>query len=304
MPIRSDDERPSASGKVARQLLAAQQSRPHRIVEVVVDVGDDVGDARDLSLDGRGAMLRRRADRQAALALRVPRDAVAHFPREVQALPIVFEHIDDAQALFVVVEPAGHERAENALAGVAERRVAEVVPERDRFGQLFVQAQHLGDGARDLRDLERVRETRAVVIAGRRKKDLRLVLQPAKRLGVDDAIAVALKRGADGIFRFGPQPALAVGALGRGRRENLALAPLQAPRGWSCVGGIMSNTSESCAAQTIAPRKLDAVRKRADAKRLRRASGRGRRNVVAGAEIDAFPDALRRSRSTGTCSRE
>ena len=144
----------------------------------------------------------RRADRQAVLALRVARDAVAHFPGEIQPLPAVLEHVDDAQALLVVAEPAGHEPVDHALAGVAERRMAEIVAERDRLGQLLVQAQHLGDAARDLRDLERVRQPRAVVIAGRREEHLRLVLEPPERLRVDDAIAVALEHRPDRIVRL------------------------------------------------------------------------------------------------------
>ncbi len=110
------------------------------------------------------------------------RDAVAHFPGEIQSLPSVLEHVHDPQALFVVTEPAGHEPVDDALTGVAERRMAEIVTERDGLGELFVQPQHFRDAARDLRDLQRVGETRAVVIAGRRKKHLRLVLEPAKRL--------------------------------------------------------------------------------------------------------------------------
>ena len=158
------------------------------------------------------------------LPFRVLGDAVAHFPGEVQAAAVVLEHVDDAQALLVVVEAAGHQRVDDALAGVAERRVAEIVAERDRFGELLVQAQDLRDRARDLRHLERVRQARAVVIAGRREEHLRLVLQPAERLAVDDAIAIALKRRPDVVFRLRPQPAARVGALGRLRREDLALA--------------------------------------------------------------------------------
>ena len=63
---------------------------------------------------------------------------------------VVLEHVDDAQALFVVIEAAGNQLVEDPLAGMAERRVAEVVAERDRFGELFVEPQHLGDAARDL----------------------------------------------------------------------------------------------------------------------------------------------------------
>ena len=143
------------------------------------------------------------ADRRARLPFRVLRDAVAHFPRQVQPAAVVLEHVDDAQALLVVVEAAGHQRVDDALAGVAERRVPEIVAERDRLGQLLVQPQHLGDRARDLRHLERVREPRAVVIAGRREEHLRLVLQPAERLAVDDAVAIALERRADVVFRLG-----------------------------------------------------------------------------------------------------
>src|SRR5262249_28393413 len=152
---------------------------------VVVDVGDDVGDPRDLALDRACAVLRRSADRQAVLALRMPRDAVAHFPREVQSLTAVLEDVDDAQALFVVTESAGYELVDHALAGVPERRMAEIVPERNGFGQLLVQPQYLRDASRDLRHLERVRQPGAVVVAGGREEDLRLVLQPAERFRMD-----------------------------------------------------------------------------------------------------------------------
>ena len=122
------------------------------------------------------------------------RPASRVFPFECRAMPsrtsqvrfsplaVLLEHVDDPQALLVVVEPAGHERVEHPLAGVAERRVAEIVAERDRLGQLLVQAQHLGDGPRDLRHLERVGQPRPVVVAARREEDLRLVLQPPERL--------------------------------------------------------------------------------------------------------------------------
>ena len=163
-------------------------------------------------------------DRRAGLPFRVLRDPVAHLPGQVQPAAVVFEHVDDAQALLVVVEAARHQRVDDALAGVPERRVAEIVAERDRFGQLFVQPQHLGDRPRDLRDLERVRQPGPVVIAGRREEHLRLVLQPPERLAVDDAIAIALERRPDVVFRLGPQPPARVGALRRLRRQDLALA--------------------------------------------------------------------------------
>src|SRR5258706_5744445 len=110
---------------------------------------------------------------------------------------------------------------------MAERCVAQVVTERDGFGQLLVQPQHFGDRARNLRDLERMREPRPVVIAGRREKHLRLVLQPPKRLAVDDSIAVALKRRPDVVFTLRAEASLRPGALGGLRRENVLLAGLE-----------------------------------------------------------------------------
>ena len=174
-----------------------------------------------------GAVFGWRTHRHSVLALRVSRDPVAHLPREVQSLAIVLEDIDDPQALLVVIESAGHECVEHALPRVTEGRVAQIVSESDGLGQFLVQAQDLGDRARDLRHFERMREPRPIVIAGRRKKHLRLVFQAPERLGVDDAIAIALKGRADRILVFLPQSSLAFGALRCLRRQDLALAGLE-----------------------------------------------------------------------------
>ena len=155
------------------------------------------------------------------------RDAVPHFPRKVQPLTIVFEHVDDTKALLIVIEPAGDQIVEDALAGMTERRVPEIVPERDRLGQLLVQLQHLRDRSRYLRDLERVGQPRAVVVAGGREEHLRLVLEPAKRLGVHDAIAVALERRPHIVFGLFAQAPARVGALRGLRRKNLTFTGLE-----------------------------------------------------------------------------
>ena len=76
-----------------------------------------------------------------------------------------------------------------------ERRVADVVAQRDRLGERLVERQRRGQGARDLRHLEGVRQAGDVVVALGVEEDLRLVLQAAERLGVDDPVAVPLERG-------------------------------------------------------------------------------------------------------------
>ena len=80
-------------------------------------------------------------------------DAVAHLVREVQAPPVALEMVDDAQRVLVVAEAPAEARAQRAverrLAGVPEGRMAEVVAEPDRLGQVLVQTQGARDGARD-----------------------------------------------------------------------------------------------------------------------------------------------------------
>jgi hypothetical protein len=76
-------------------------------------------------------------------------DAVANFPRQIEPHAVVLEDVDDAKALLVVIEPAWHELVDDALTGVAERRVPQVVPEGDRLSQLSFNLV-LGDAARDL----------------------------------------------------------------------------------------------------------------------------------------------------------
>ncbi len=76
---------------------------------------------------------------------------------------------------------------------MAERSVADVVGQRERFGQVLVEAERAGDHARDLRDFEAVGQSDAVMIAVGSDEYLRLVAQPAEGDRMDDAVAVALE---------------------------------------------------------------------------------------------------------------
>src|SRR4029077_5625931 len=78
---------------------------------------------------------------------------------------------------------------ERLLPRMPERRVAGVVPEADRLGEILGEAQRPRDDTRDGGRLERVRHSRAVVIAFRIDEDLRLPLQPAERLRGDEPVA-------------------------------------------------------------------------------------------------------------------
>ena len=114
--------------------------------------------------------------------------------------------------LGVVVEAAErlHRGVQRLLAGMAERRVAEIVGERHRLAEILVEPQRAADGAGDLRHLQRMGQPRAVVIALVIDEDLRLVLQPPERRRMDDAVAVALERAAGGPLRLSEQAAAAL----------------------------------------------------------------------------------------------
>ena len=83
---------------------------------------------------------------------------------------------------------------EHRFADVTERRMAEVVAQADRLGEVLVEFERAGDRARDPAGLKRVRQPGAEVVALGRDEDLRLVLEAAERLAVDDPVAVALER--------------------------------------------------------------------------------------------------------------
>ena len=110
----------------------------------------------------------------------------------------------------MIVTAAGAETAvERALARVAERRVTEIMGQRERLGEVLVKPQRPRQRSRDLGDLKSMGKPGAEMIALVKDEDLSLVRQPAKRGRVDDAIAVAAKGIAGRTRRLGIEPAAA-----------------------------------------------------------------------------------------------
>jgi hypothetical protein len=161
------------------QLLRLEDPEADRVVDVVVDVGDPVDQADDLALE-----------RRRLLRAGMGEDPVPDLGGQVQLLR-------DPERLLVVPEAAAEALAqavvELLLPRVAEGRVAGVVAEPDRLGQVLVQPQGPCDDARDPGRLERMGHARAVVVAGGVDEDLRFPLQPPERLRVENPVAVALE---------------------------------------------------------------------------------------------------------------
>ena len=131
----------------------------------------------------------------------------------------LLELLDDAEGMQVVVEAQAvfaHGRVERALACVAERRMADIVDQREGLAKVFVEVERLCDRAGDLRDLESVRQPAAEMVGRTVGKDLGLARHAPEGAGVGDASAIALERGAIGVNIFG---------VGAGGERVLAVAP-------------------------------------------------------------------------------
>ena len=132
------------------------------------------------------------------------------------------QRLGDSQRLLVVAEaltePLLQCRIERLLTGVTERCMPHVMAEPSRLDEILVQPQSTRHAARDTRRLEGVSHSRAVVIACRIDENLCFALQPAKRLRVQDPVAIALERRAQAAVILGSKaPACLVGADGQGR---------------------------------------------------------------------------------------
>ncbi len=220
---------------VERKQVGAQA-----VVDVMGVVGDVVGERGHLRFRaGKGPQLQildlrvsENRRRHAALGVAADRATCAVGERAIvldqalQRLPGQIEPVeggiaalqfcDDAQALRVVIEAAELAQGfvERALAGMAERRMAEIVRQRQRLGEVLVEPERARQRAGDLRDFERMGEPGAVVVALVIDEHLRLVRQPPERAGMDDAVAIAPERVAGRAWRLGIAPPPAQGRIG------------------------------------------------------------------------------------------
>src|SRR3954469_15143241 len=118
------------------------------------------------------------------------------FPGEIEPIEprvTALERSHHPQGLRVVVEAAegGEAAIERPLACMTEGRVSEVMSKRQRLRQILVEAKGARQRTGDLRDLERVGQPRAEMIALMEDENLGLVTEPAKGAGMDDPIAIA-----------------------------------------------------------------------------------------------------------------
>src|SRR5262249_43453228 len=171
--------------------------------------------------------------REAVLAITADRDAGAigqwavvleepfeRFPGEIEPVEgrvAALEHGHSPQRLRVVIKAArsGEAAVERALAGMAEWRMPQIVPERERLSKVLIEAQGAGERAGDLGDFKRVGQPGAKMIALVEDKDLRLVSKAPKRRRMNDTVAVAAEIVAGRARRLGAPPPAAQRGVGR-----------------------------------------------------------------------------------------
>ncbi len=210
------------------QVFRREHLRLHAVVDVVRQIGDLVGEIDNLRLEtrvqGRVELERGRAIFEFGML----DDSLAHLEAQIQTAKAGVSHLDPVdrpEALRVVIETAvrAHQLVQRVLAGMAERRMAEVVGKRDRFGKLLVEAQRARDGTRDLGRLQRMGEAGAIVVALVIHEDLGFVFEPAECRRMDYPIAIALESGAQRMLGLGDAPAAALAREHRIRRQHLRL---------------------------------------------------------------------------------
>ena len=171
------------------QVIVCEQPGSQPVIQIMRMIRHVVGHRRHLRLGaGMGMQIEfmpvivigdvRRRIAQGAVVFGQP---LQRFPGQVQPVPAgvaALQQSHDSQALRVVIEPAErlHDDVQCFLAGVAERRMAEIMGQRQRLGQVLVQAQSAGDGAGHLRDLNGMGQPGAVEIALVVDENLSLIL--------------------------------------------------------------------------------------------------------------------------------
>ena len=105
-------------------------------------------------------------------------DTVPHFPGQIQSHTVLLETFHHTHALLIVPE-ASHilrDPVQCSLPRVTKRRMTQIMSKCDRLRKILIELQRSGDGSCILRNLQRMRHTRPVVVALRCQENLRFLL--------------------------------------------------------------------------------------------------------------------------------
>ena len=185
---------------LSRQLFQRKKPGVNAVIDIMIVVGDVVRQRRHLRFQTRERAQFQRMNRiiladitgqirqrpplaqQRAVVLHQPFQRLPGKVQSVEARIALLELCHEPQRLRVVIEAAIglHAGVQRALAGMAEWRMAEVVRQRQRLGEVFVQPQDTRAGAGNLRHFQRVRQAGAVMVALMGDENLGFLLQAAE----------------------------------------------------------------------------------------------------------------------------
>src|SRR4029077_8356583 len=215
-------------------LFQRQQVRFVSVIQIGGVVGDFIREVDELSFQRRALV--QKILRQFRMLLRIVivrmlDDSFAHFERQVQAAKrgvALLKVFHNAQRMKVVVEEKSmlvHRGVESFFSGMSERRMADVMYQRESFGKVSVEPECSGNGARNLGHFEGMCQTIAEVVRVAAREDLGLGLKPAKSAGVYHTIAVALEIVAVGMRRLSEAPSAGLRHLHRVSRQHEGSLP-------------------------------------------------------------------------------
>jgi hypothetical protein len=97
---------------------------------------------------------------------------------------------------------------QDILTHMTERGMTQVMTQGDGFSQILIEIQGTAYSASYLRDLKGVGEPCYIMVSLRSNENLRLVLEAAKSLGMDNAVSVTLEGSTywTGLFRSESAP--------------------------------------------------------------------------------------------------
>jgi hypothetical protein len=180
-----------------------EQTRLNSIVEIRSKISDLISQIDQLRLERRPLVqkiLREIRMLLNAVVARVFDDALANAKRKIQPAMrciTLLKVLDDPQRMNVMVESPAvtfESAVQRTLSSMPKWRMTDVMNQRQRFGQILMQAERSRSRTSYLRYLDSVSQPAAEVVGSSTREHLRLPRKTPKGSGLHDALTIPLER--------------------------------------------------------------------------------------------------------------
>ena len=124
----------------------------------------------------------------------MPDNTIAYFKGQIQSFSIIYQKINNPQAMDIVTETTGMQFIQRGFPSMAKGSMAKVMGKSNRLYKGFVEAQGGANGSGYLRDFEHMGQPSSIMVTSRCKKNLGLVLESTECFTMDNPIPVLLNR--------------------------------------------------------------------------------------------------------------